>query len=313
MLRRAILDGSRFRWTSALIARRPQRLPGLAFAINDCPRRIAKVTEMNFVLISAFHHPMLSKTTGTLVLFSLLAALPLFGQDAGGLEIAQVSGKLEAIAGYQIKLKSEEGKEIFAIINPQKTNFTYAGTAESKFLMPGLFIRFTALFDQSGQAQSALEELEIFTPVQKRRMTNEFMRDQTPGIYPLPEKDEVAAPTADVLRCRIVGKIAAIQADHLQIAAGSRPLLVQLAPDVVIKVSAGDTTFCREGDQVEVSGLRNAAQENYVQAETITITGATPLAPIEQKTRGLRNQRDKGAQTEPKLKPGDKPALNRRK
>ncbi len=258
-------------------------------------------------------------------------------QEAGGLEIAKVKGKLQSIAGFQIKLTTEDKKDLLAVINPQKTNFSYVGKAEPQFLMPGLMVRFTGAFDAAGRPNAPIKELEIFTPAQKRRMTAEYMQNQTAGVYPVDEADakkeasdtgkkpgnanakkpagvkkqptekdakaktekkqDTAPLPAGFENYRVVGKVAAIQGNMIRVAAGNLPITVQLEPDATITVASGDTTFCMEGDQVEITGLRNSAQENVVQAETVIITGAKPLGAAnqqQQKKPAGRNRRDKG-------------------
>jgi len=286
-------------------------------------------------------------------------------QDAGGLEIAKVKGELKMVAGYQLKLATDDKKEVLAVINPQKTNFTYVGTAEPQFLVPGLMVRFSGAFDAAGRPSGPIKEIEIFTPIQKRRMTAEFMQSQTAGVYPIQdggakpaeanskkdgaaltqqlaskqpaaknkpgtkgkadEKSTLAPAPAGSQNFRVVGKIAAAQGDTLRIAAGNLPIMVQLDPEVVITVASGDTTFCMEGDKVEVTGLRNASQKDVVEAETVIVTGAKPLGTAEQEksNRKPRSRRDRGSGLEnkpdakgdpkgvAKAKPGEKP--NQRK
>ena len=129
-------------------------------------------------------------------------------------------------------------------------------------------------------------------------MSPEMIQDQTPGIYPAADKgkDQVAAGPG-FQNFRIVGKLAGVQGNKIQVIAG-RPLLIELAETAVIKVSAGDTTFCMPGDEVQINGLRNPAQENWIQAESLTITGAKPLSPPEKATRGSRRDRTRRAAEE---------------
>ncbi len=266
-----------------------------------------------------------------------------------GLDIAKVEGTLEDMGGYQLKVKPEKGESTLVGINPQKTDFVYVGTAEREFLLPGLMVRFTAAFDVNGKPQAALKELEIFVPARKRRMTNEYMRDQTPGIHSIDPggepgkanaktgekktdkaagkegkgKSNVAAAGAtatagsSVMDFRIVGKLTGIQGNVIQVAAGNRPIMVELAEELKITVAAGDTTFCVAGDKVSATGLKNAAQPNYVEAEKITITAAKPLAlpkpgesPLNAKgkSQSARARRGKQDQDPAKGTDGTKPS-----
>lgn len=128
----------------------------------------------------------------------LLLGLECFGlnssflcaQEPGsaGLEIVELSGKLEAILGNQIKLKSEDGKESVVLVG-NETTFSYTGTAEPSAISAGQLVRFTAAFDAAGNPQAPLTQLEVFTPVRVgRRLSLELRQKQTPGIYPTSDK-----------------------------------------------------------------------------------------------------------------------------
>ncbi len=238
---------------------------------------------------------------------------------AGGLQIAQVSGTMQAMALDKIKIVAEDKKEYFAVVSDQ-TSLTYKGTAEADFLTQGLLVRFSAEVNQSGQAQGPVKELEVFTVSQNRRMSQEQMRDQMPGVYQVggevgnvkkpseKAKDKPAAkPNATgkgaqasgaqasgaqasgarasgARAYRVVGQIAQIKAGKMLVQAGGAQIQLELDPKAEIKVTSHDTTFCQMGDQVKVSGLRNAGQEQFIQSESLEITGAKPLGPAEGKT-----------------------------
>lgn len=110
------------------------------------------------------------------------------GPGSAGLEIVELSGKLDAILGNQIKLKSEDGKESVVLVG-NETTFSYKGTAEPSALSAGQMVRITAAFDAAGNPQAPLTQLEVFTPVRVgRRMSLEERQKQTPGIYPTSDK-----------------------------------------------------------------------------------------------------------------------------
>ena len=72
-----------------------------------------------------------------------------------------------------------------------------------------------------------------------------------------------------------------------------------LDPKAVIKVTSHDAGFCQKGDQVKVSGLRTAGQEQFIQSESLDIVGAKPLGPAEGKTaknsKSTKGQKNKVA------------------
>jgi hypothetical protein len=250
------------------------------------------------------------------------------GAQNEGLSIAKVEGKLEAVKGYQMKVKPEKGESVMVTINPSKTDFDYSGTAEMGFLVPGLMVRFTASFDAAGKAQDALKELEIFNPARKRRMTAEYMRDQTAGIHPIEANAGAAggqkgnqggnrpsAPgggVADGTDFRIVGKLMAVQGNTIQVAAGARPIMVQVDKDVKITVVAGDATFCQPGDKVEVTGLSNAANRGLIEAEKLTVTGGKTLTLAKPGAQVRESRSRRGKQDEADAKGAPKPAAGSR-
>ncbi len=212
-------------------------------------------------------------------------------QDAkagsGGLEIAEVSGELEALSSspYGLKIKPEKGESYVAVLATQ-TALQYRGTADKQFLQPGLLVRFVAPFyPQTLIPQAPVTAIEVFRAEHKRRPSREELLAQTPGIHPVPEMegskkqdDTLKTAPAGMKNYQVVGQIRAVQDDRLQVQAGGQFLVMaQLDPAVVITVASGDTFFCVPGDKVEVTGLRNPAQNTLIQAERVEITGAKSL------------------------------------
>jgi hypothetical protein len=221
-------------------------------------------------------------------------------QPVGGLEIAKIEGTLEAVAGDRLKVKAEDGEEYFVVLNKQ-SSFKYAGTAEAKFLRPGFMVRFVAKFDlRQGIAIQPVGDIEIFRPAKQRRMTQEQRQSQTPGVYPVVEKKrgqrgrenaaegnnsqsnrnntqqgQSAGMTSQEFK--VVGQLTVVQPQKLRVQAGPRGIIVDLAEDTKITVAAGDLAFCLPGDEVTVTGLRNAAQPNRIRAETVEVKGSKTL------------------------------------
>lgn len=111
--------------------------------------------------------------------------------SAGGLEIVNLTGKLEAIVGNQLKLTTEDQTASVVLLG-DNTSFRYTGTAEPSVLAPGQMVRFTAELDLAGTPQAPLAELEIFRPLRGQRLPLEVRQSQTPGIYLLDADDEAA-------------------------------------------------------------------------------------------------------------------------
>ena len=250
------------------------------------------------------------------LLNTVLMAASASAQDAkqggGGLQIAQASGTMQAMALNQIKILGDDKKETFIVLTDQ-TSLQYRGTAEADFLTPGLLVRFTTELNQSGLAQSPVSELEVFTYSQNRRMTPDQVREQTAGVYqigneaanekkpntkesPKKSSSKQNAASSGSQTYRVVGQVVGAQSGKLFVQAGAVRVQFELDPKAVINVTSRDTTFMQMEDKVKVSGLRNAAQEQYIQAESVEIVGAKPLGPAEGKAgaKSSKNAKAKG-------------------
>ena len=238
-----------------------------------------------------------------------LALVPLSAQaqqqqtGGNGLNTANVKGELEALQGYTLKIKDEAGETLMVMANPQMCSINYSGEAEPEFLTPGLMVRFTATFDSKGIPTHQIGELEIFSPVRKRRMSRQEIQKQTAGIYPAEDdeekgKDQVdAAPrnTRQSSRTRtrqqtpqkylVVGKLMGTQAKKIAVRAGNRTVQVELAEEPSIQVQYGDLSFCQPGDKLEIVGMSRANQANFVQAQQVKVTANKKLAPPENPRR----------------------------
>ena len=103
--------------------------------------------------------------------------------------------------------------------------------------------------------------------------------------------DNTAGPTGAVQDYLVVGMLRGIQGDKMQVVAGNRPVIVPIARDLKISVTAGDPLFCQPGDTIEMTGLKNPA--GLVQADVIDVTGAKPLGSVDEKDQ-RQNRAAKG-------------------
>ncbi len=245
----------------------------------------------------------------------------------GGLEIAEAEGNLAAVVGDRIKIVGENDQETILVMD-RETSLRYRAAADPTFVRPGLLVRFTAMFNpQTGVPSSQVTALEIFRPIRARRMTRQLLESQTPGIYPVAAQggagQEAGAreeppgrnPTARGRRTaalqpgaaqpfRIVGQIRGVRGNRLQVVAGPRAVVVEVAPDAKITVAAGDLTFAAPGDKVVATGLAVSGQSQVIQAQEIVVTAAQTLGAGAPKDVGRRAGRRRGA-TDPA--PNDKP------
>ncbi len=174
---------------------------------------------------------------------------------AAGLEIVELSGKLDAILGNQIKLKSEDGKESVVLVG-NETTFSYKGTAEPSALSAGQMVRFTAAFDAAGNPQAPLTQLEVFTPVRAgRRLSLELRQKQTPGIYPTSDK-----PNGD--------KKVDQTAQSAKVAGNSKPTEKAVAKPVPSKGTSAKNSPAVNARDKDKNAKASASQANKTGATT---------------------------------------------
>ncbi|HAC92477.1 MAG TPA: hypothetical protein DCF63_17885 [Planctomycetaceae bacterium] len=283
------------------------------------------------------------------VIAVLGCACPVLAQlDGNGLNSVELKGSLLGMHGYQLKVKGDDQQDYAVILDQASGTFRYEGKASPQFLSSGMMVRFTAQFDQAGNPQAALKQIEIFTPRKDRLMMEEELRAQTAGIYPVIAEaqqdgsDPAPAPNADgnpsqlqnkakarrdkagrqpgkqaqpqdnplkgltagsVQEFRVVGRIANMQGDKIQVLAGLQSLILQLDSEIQIHVAGSDATFCAAGDSVLVHGLSRAAQPNLIKAQSIVVTGAEPLSLPEKKIGGKPDAKKAKANSGPDKSP----------
>lgn len=239
-------------------------------------------------------------------------------QSATIMEIAKAEGKWDAFSQGTIKILNNENEELF-LMSENDTEIRYMAEAEPAWLMPGYMVRFSATFDEKNKPTAALKAIEVFTPVNGRRLSPEQMREQTPSIYleekaqpdeakglfaennkkppkGRPNKKEMITPGKSF---RVVGQIGNVQNNVLTVMA-SQPIQIEIDPMAVVTVNTTDIATALnltvKGDAVNVSGLRNPSQPKQIYSQQISIKAAKKLTQaMPQAKRGKGSMRDKDA------------------
>ncbi|MFO0943809.1 MAG: hypothetical protein U0930_23990 [Pirellulales bacterium] len=273
---------------------------------------------------------------------SLVAGILLLAQVApclaqNNLKGVNTQGTLVNVGDFMVVFKDKKGTEFTAYLDEEKSTFNYRGTADPKAISPGLMVRFTAKFDNNGNAQSELKEMEIFTPIIGGHLNQN--QAQTPGIYPTQENEPNAkdagakdagntavkntkdkgkntkgkdkadpkAKGAEFVEYRVVGQITAAQNGKVQISTGSQMLMVQLANNAKININTIIPDYCAKDDEVTVEGLMSADLPTAIQASKVIVTGAKPVGKSEltddKKSKGSAS---KGNSATDNKKPDDK-------
>ena len=189
------------------------------------------------------------------------------------LPIIDLKGTIEEVGADLLSIKCE-GQAFLLKIAPNYTRVQVSGTADKAYLKPGVLVRFEGEFDKKGQAKAPLEELCVVTPSE----TNQ------PGIHadaPLEGEGPRAAKRGGSEIYLVVGTIKLIKDNQLQVVADGKPIKVQLAKEIEVKVEIDDHTLAEAGDEITVRGRTvqppQGQQPGQVYGEDVTITLAQPL------------------------------------
>ena len=214
----------------------------------------------------------------------LLLVLPslLLGQAERERKTVQAKGALKAVAAGAIQIVSEDGEQWIVKVDPRSKYNVFQGSADVRFLRPGMLVEFQSSFDKKGKAQGEVAQLKVFSPREDSRLGLIPVTSATDagGLFSSSDENEKkkkkpAQPAA--LPFTVVGPIRTIKDNKLAVTVGGRLLRVDLADKVRIAFNLADFRYARQGDTVEVSGWAYPEQANLVMANRLTITAAKPL------------------------------------
>ncbi len=206
----------------------------------------------------------------------------------------QAKGVLNAVARDVIQVVNEEGEQWFVKVDPKSKN-VFQGSADVRFLRPGMLVEFRSSFDKKGKAQSAVRTLKVFS---RREDTKLGLKPVSGGAAASglftssgeeeDKKKKTQQPAA--LPFVVVGLIQKIKDNKLTVVAGSVHVQVELADKVQIAFSFTDFRYARKGDSVVVSGWAYPDRANYVVARSLTITAAKRLGADDEKSKKKASQ-----------------------
>jgi hypothetical protein len=221
----------------------------------------------------------------------------LLAQADGERKMVTAKGALKAVArgGAAIQVVNEEGEQWIVKVDPKSKYNVFQGSADVKFLKPGMLVEFRSSFDKKGKATSEVRTLKVFS---RREDTRLGVKPVSGGVAAdglfsssTQEENTKKKTKPPVTRPYIVaGHIQRIKNKTMIVVAGNVPVRVELADKVQIAFNFSDFRYARQGDTVEVSGWAYPDQANLVVASRLTITAAKPLGledekPKKKKTR----------------------------
>ncbi len=91
----------------------------------------------------------------------------------------RAKGALKAVAGGALQVIGEDGGQWIIRVDPTSRYNVFQGSADVRFLRPGMFVEFRNSFDKKGTPQSEVGDLKIFTPQEDSRLG--LKADYPPG------------------------------------------------------------------------------------------------------------------------------------
>ena len=266
--------------------------------------------------MSSLHYPKCRRSLPLLLV--LLWTTGAFAQNANQIPKSKLSGKATILAINPqglIQVKMEDGaKWIVAVPVKQEKNGNYyidhlkivvTGSAKPSWLKPGMFVKFTATFDEKGIGQQAINQLQIFTPSEKDPLGayraaggnagNLFDDEKPAGAKPKPQK-----ATA---RFDVAGQLRGVRDGVLYVNAGGAALRVPVSEKCTISVAINGFQLCRVGDSVTLDAWYPTPQKalGRAQANRLDIAAAEPFEDKSESKRPVGKDKDK-----PEEDPGEK-------
>ncbi len=202
-----------------------------------------------------------------------------FAQQA--LEKFAGAGTIAAIEPGRILMVTNFNEKCLIWLMPQ-TKIITTGEARQEFLHPGLLVEFKAELDKHRNVTGTIEQLTLISA----------SPEKIPGIFPLDgdQTDSSGGQTSPAGLCTVVGRIAALHNNTLQVNVGHGTLLAELSPNAKIRLEINDYSMARKGDKITVSGMKMRGAANQVQALQVKIELAEALAGMNTKSLPLKSQ-----------------------
>lgn len=274
--------------------------------------------------MSSLHYP--NCRTSLPLLLVLLWTTGAFAQNVNQIPKSKLSGKATILAINPqglIQVKMEDGaKWIVAVPVKQEQNGNYyidhlkivvTGSAKASWLKPGMFVKFTATFDEKGIGQQAINQMQVFIPSKEDPLgayraaggnAGNLFDDKKPaGAKPKPQK-----ATA---RFDIAGLLRGVRNGVLYVNAGGAALRVPVDEKCNISVVINGFQSCRVGDSVTLDAWYPTPQKalGRAQANRLDIAAAKPFEGKSGNTRPAPKDKDKPEEEPGEKKPGEeKPA-----
>ena len=192
----------------------------------------------------------------------------------------RTKGIITAIGRGVLQVKTADGGQwvIKAPDNPQQ--MTVSGSAEPNWLSPGMFVKFTAVFNNKGVGQQPIRQLQVFTPGEKDQLGAFPAAGANAGNLFGADAEKKQKPQEVTANFNVSGQLRGYRDGVMLVAAGRAVLRVPVAEKCSISVVVKGVPLMQIGDTVTIDAWYPANQKalGRAVANSLEVTAKQPFA-----------------------------------
>jgi hypothetical protein len=173
----------------------------------------------------------------------------------------RTKGIITAIGRGLLQVKTADGGQwvIRAPDSPQSV--TVSGSAEPNWLSPGMFVKFTAVFNNKGVGQQPIQQLQVFTPGEMDQLGAFPAAGANAGNLFGEKAEKKQKPQEVTANFNVSGQLRGYRDGVILVAAGRALLRVPVAEKCSISVVVKGYQLMRVGDSVTIDAWYPANQK----------------------------------------------------
>lgn len=217
----------------------------------------------------------------TVVVLAILPALALAQER----EKMSAVGELKGLKGNVMHIQSSNGEQWLVQAPKEPGKLMFQASAEPTWLQKGMWVQFTAKFDEKGVVHGGVNQVLVITPNKETKIGVNRESDLSGGATELFRDDEPVQSDVETALFTVIGRVSGLSAaGELSVAAGRTPVRVKLSDKTQVAVSVQGLQLAKPGDKVSVEGWYYPQQPNQAYGNEVTVTaqgklGAKPEAP----------------------------------
>lgn len=191
----------------------------------------------------------------------------------------KVNGTLKGMQNGMLMVTGADKKDYMVKLPKELDKVRYSGQAALEWLSNGLFVRFETQMDEKGRIVGTVKQVEVFVPDPQLQNNPATMKEHVPGVHLLGVAgsdglfSDEKVPANSVKSYRVIAQLIGVAKNKMMVAAGSNRLQVEVDPNVAINVSVPGMDLCQPGDDIAISGFTYPNQPQFVESQTISVTG----------------------------------------